>query len=827
MFDPLATLTETLTATMTGAASATASATGTGTLFPTLTLTPEPPLPLLLAEDFANPYQPDWDYAAPVTAFVDGGFLIRFYSNWAIRPRLTELTDAAIDVQVRLTNGTVMLFTHVSSVGAYRLTLTAQGQATLYRGATIMATATVSVPQSTWFDLRFSAIGGVLHGFLNGTEIITYTDTAPLPPGRLLLGARDLNGGNIQMDNVTLYGNVATAPASFQAEAMAVAPASGGDPVQPPPPNTVIVFDVDMGGSNREIFRINPDGTGRQQLTFNSAYDSDATLSPDGQKVAFVSNRDGNSNIYVMNIDGSNATPLTTHPADDYSPSWSPLGDRIAYVSTRSGELALYHIGSTQGDSVTPTPVLVGAQSPSWSPDGSQLAVSYPNPQNNSSDIYTVGKNGGVPTYRSGTAIANDHAPSWSPDGRWVAFASTVFSSVIGPNGESETTFTNDVLQIDLNNSSAVSSRYTAGFYDFMSPDWSPVGSQLVLQLGSGLHILPWSSSQPYRINDTYGTDGSPDWGIAAPLPATPTPTVLFSTPPPQSTSISETDYYEQFRGIAFWAIYNESNSNSQIPFSQVLPNSTPTISNTLALDHRYVMARVILNIIPLGDVRAGVNAMNRWGGSINETSYVLWQGVIPACQWQGSSIGTYSDARQAGATEVLRWMRGYAECHRTGNPLANARLGFDTAWNEIDAQITLAIQHKSQGNADPTSGAQYVKHTSSCFVWNRENNLVTSCRGNRGRIDMNAFCNERPNRPGDPTSPANRACTATGINPGNIDLSQWLVSSEGTSSNQQLGLDTTVGVAALYYPVWVGHLVIRLHLVLTHIRFLRLSLHR
>src|SRR5262245_24693291 len=67
--------------------------------------------------------------------------------------------------------------------------------------------------------------------------------------------------------------------------------------------------------------------------------------SPDGQSIAFQSNRAGNMDIYVMAADGSNPIRLTDSPADDGMPAWSPDGRRVAYSSGVSGNRHIFVIG--------------------------------------------------------------------------------------------------------------------------------------------------------------------------------------------------------------------------------------------------------------------------------------------------------------------------------------------------------------------------------------------------------------------------------------------------------------------------------------------------
>ena len=71
---------------------------------------------------------------------------------------------------------------------------------------------------------------------------------------------------------------------------------------------------------------MNADGSGQRNLTREWGLDGISVWSPDGQKIAFASKRDGNWEIYVMNADGSGQQRLTRNAASDFAPAWSPDG---------------------------------------------------------------------------------------------------------------------------------------------------------------------------------------------------------------------------------------------------------------------------------------------------------------------------------------------------------------------------------------------------------------------------------------------------------------------------------------------------------------------
>jgi Tol biopolymer transport system component len=186
------------------------------------------------------------------------------------------------------------------------------------------------------------------------------------------------------------------------------------------PDGTRIVFFSDRDG-NYEIYTMNPDGSEQTRLTENPEGDRNPCWSPDGKKIAFVTERDGNVKIYIMNSDGSNETRLTENLADDFSPSWSPDGSKIIFGSNRDGNAEIYIMNADGSDQTRLTDEPANDGHPSWSPDGTRIVFhSY---RDGNYEIYTMKADGSNPT-RLTNEPAKDILPSWSPDGTRIAFVS-------------------------------------------------------------------------------------------------------------------------------------------------------------------------------------------------------------------------------------------------------------------------------------------------------------------------------------------------------------------------------------------------------------------
>lgn len=128
-----------------------------------------------------------------------------------------------------------------------------------------------------------------------------------------------------------------------------------------------LAFTIRIPGVLNDIYVIDITGEDLRRLTDHPAQDLYPAWSPDGQWIAFWSNRDGGNAVYLMEADGANPKRL----ANGRSPEWSPDGQHIVFVS-RQEDIEGIFIMDKDGENIR---LLVeGGDNPAWF--GSKLAVS-------------------------------------------------------------------------------------------------------------------------------------------------------------------------------------------------------------------------------------------------------------------------------------------------------------------------------------------------------------------------------------------------------------------------------------------------------------------
>jgi len=269
-------------------------------------------------------------------------------------------------------------------------------------------------------------------------------------------------------------------------------------------------------------------------------------------KIAFTSNRDGNLEIYVMNSDGTNQIRLTDNTIHDAHPAWSPDGRRIAFISQgTTGAFAIFSMNAAGTEKIEITPV--NSQLPasfpyswgwtiSWSPNGQQLSF------RDGAGIYIVNADGSGRRF-----LTSGVNPAWSPDGSKILFIdNSIFGSrlrTIRPDGTdpqflpplpdfyswyydatwsssgneiattafdgaNEIIFITDADGTNVRKSVSFCAAPSLGCSRLANVDWSPDDKTIIFYvLSTGeIHSQDIDGGAPRQITNTPGSNSHPSW---------------------------------------------------------------------------------------------------------------------------------------------------------------------------------------------------------------------------------------------------------------------------------------------------------------------------
>ncbi len=242
-----------------------------------------------------------------------------------------------------------------------------------------------------------------------------------------------------------------------------------------------------------------------RQLTTLDAEDQWPSWSPDGQKIAFVSNRSGNQDIWVMGADGGNKRQLTTPEVEQwhYQPVWSPDGQKIAFRSLRSGNYDIWVMDADGGrkrqlTTHPPTAPRYMDDAPSWSPDGQKIA--FASSRIGNWEIWVMDTDGGY-TQQLTTYAGMDDTPVWSPDGQKIAFVSVRSGN-------------HDIWVMDADGGNK--RRLTMDEFVEYSPSWSPDAQKIAFASGRtgtwDIWMMDADGGHMRQLTMYDGQDKFPSW---------------------------------------------------------------------------------------------------------------------------------------------------------------------------------------------------------------------------------------------------------------------------------------------------------------------------
>ena len=289
-----------------------------------------------------------------------------------------------------------------------------------------------------------------------------------------------------------------------------------------------------------QIYLMNGDGTNVRRITNNKYADNFPTLSPDGSKIVFDSNRlrvetepINTSHLFLMNADGTGQTPL----ARGGSPSWSPDGKQIAFHASASGtgqptkpypgavtidsDLFVMNVNDVLKKAALPKNITNSPEAidedPDWSPDGRKIVftshlVADDKLDSVTAEIFVIKADGKGKRERLTNNSEEERAPQWSPDGKRIAYMCRKGGSdfeicVMNADGTGQRQLTDNALG-DLTCS------------------WSPDGQKIVFHRqpareAGGVRGVPkyqlWTINSDgtgeVKLTDSPGINGFPNWG--------------------------------------------------------------------------------------------------------------------------------------------------------------------------------------------------------------------------------------------------------------------------------------------------------------------------
>jgi TolB protein len=217
------------------------------------------------------------------------------------------------------------------------------------------------------------------------------------------------------------------------------------------------------GLRNPDLFMLDLTSGQRWLVSFRMGLNSGGFFHPNGNSILMTMSESGNSDIYRVDLDGNIIKRLTNGPSGalNVEPAVSPDGQKVAFSTDRSGRPMVWVMDIDGSNAVRKTFAGVYNSSPSWSPDGKKIV--FAGLEANHYDIFIMDADGSklerlTSAKRIDGKWSTNEDPVFSPDGRHVMFTS-------------DRTGTNQIYIVNVDGSNE--RRITFDRNNYFKPRWS------------------------------------------------------------------------------------------------------------------------------------------------------------------------------------------------------------------------------------------------------------------------------------------------------------------------------------------------------------------